>query len=151
MLSKSDQFWSIKRDSLFHVVQIEFIHDRESRHHSKKARQQRVLLWVVKACELQLHHHIYRRQSRRNVRRIVRQWSFNQQRNHEHMTRAIKTFERIKRATTYQIRREQKFVQVMHRDQTKNRVAQQLRDSRQAFSESDVKRSRSIFRIQRQN
>jgi hypothetical protein len=67
------------------------------------------------------------------------------------MTRAIKTFERIKRATTYQIRREQKFVQVMHRDQTKNRVAQQLRDSRQAFSESDVKRSRSIFRIQRQN
>jgi hypothetical protein len=59
--SKSDQFWSARRDSLFHVVQIESIHDRESRHHNKEARQQRVLLWAVRACELQLHHHIYRR------------------------------------------------------------------------------------------
>jgi hypothetical protein len=76
------------------------------------------------------------------------------------MTRAIKAFERAKRATTCQnvernefnqIRREQKFVQVMHRDQTESRIAQQFRDFRQAFFESEVKRSRSIFRIQRQN
>ncbi len=39
----------------------------------------------------------------------------------------------------------------MHRDQTKNRIAQQLRDFRQAFFEFDVKRFRSIFRIVRQN
>jgi hypothetical protein len=49
------------------------------------------------------------------------------------MTRAIKTSERAKRATTCQnverdkfnqVRREQKFVRVMHRDQIKNRIAQ---------------------------
>jgi hypothetical protein len=49
------------------------------------------------------------------------------------MTRAIKTFEKAKRATICQnveqeefnqVRREQKFVRVMHRDQTKNRIAQ---------------------------
>jgi hypothetical protein len=76
------------------------------------------------------------------------------------MTRAIKASERTKRATICQnvernefnqARREQKFVRVMHRDQTKSRIAQQFRDSRQTFSESDVKRSRSIYRIQRQN
>jgi hypothetical protein len=64
------------------------------------------------------------------------------------MTRAIKASERAKRATTCQnvernesnqICREQKFVRVMHRDQTKSRIAQQFRDSRQASSESDVK------------
>jgi hypothetical protein len=76
------------------------------------------------------------------------------------MTRAIKTSERAKRATICQnvernkfnqVRREQKFVQVMHCDQTESRVAQQFRDSRQAFLEFDVKRSCSIFRIQRQS
>jgi hypothetical protein len=76
------------------------------------------------------------------------------------MIRAIKTSEKAKRATIYQnvernefnqARREQEFVRVMHCDQTKSRIAQQFRDSRQAFSESDVKRSRSILRIQRQN
>ncbi len=76
------------------------------------------------------------------------------------MTRAIKTFEKAKRATTCQnvernefnqVRREQKFVRIMHRDQIKNRIAQQFCDSRQAFSESCVKRSRSILRIQRQS
>jgi hypothetical protein len=76
------------------------------------------------------------------------------------MTRAIKAFERTKRATTCQnvernkfnqVRREQKFVRIMHRDQTESRIAQQFRDSRQAFLEFDVKRSRSIFRIQRQS
>jgi hypothetical protein len=76
------------------------------------------------------------------------------------MTRAIKTSEKIKRATICQndernefnqIRREQKFVRVMHRDQTENRVAQQSRDLRQTFFEFDVKRFRSIFRISRQN
>ncbi len=39
----------------------------------------------------------------------------------------------------------------MHRDQTKDRIAQQYRDSRQAFFEFNVKRSRSIFRIQSQS
>ncbi len=39
----------------------------------------------------------------------------------------------------------------MHNDQTKDRIAQQFRDSRQALSEFDVKRSRSIFRISRQS
>jgi hypothetical protein len=62
------------------------------------------------------------------------------------VTRAIKTSEETKRATTCQnverkkfnqARREQKFVRVMHRDQTKNRIAQQFCDFRQAFSESD--------------
>jgi hypothetical protein len=72
MFFKFDQFWSVKRDSLSHVVQIESVHDRKSRLYNKKARQQRVLLWVVKTCELQFHHHIYRSQFRRNVRRIVR-------------------------------------------------------------------------------
>ncbi len=76
------------------------------------------------------------------------------------MTREIRASEKTKRATTCQnverndfnqIRREQKFVRVMHRDQIKNRIAQQFRDFRQAFFESDVKRSRSIFRISRQN
>jgi hypothetical protein len=76
------------------------------------------------------------------------------------MTRAIKAFERAKRATICQnvernefnqVRREQKFVRVMHRDQTKSRIAQQFRDSRQALLEFDVKRSRSTFRIQRQS
>jgi hypothetical protein len=76
------------------------------------------------------------------------------------MTRAIKTSEETKRATTYQndernkfnqTRLEQKFVRIVHRDQTKNRVAQQFRDFRQTFFEFDVKRSRSIFRISRQN
>ncbi len=165
---KSDQFWSVKRDSLFYVVQIEFVHDRRSRHYNKKARQQRVLLWAVKTCELQLHYHIYRRQSRRDIRRqvrrnarqIVRQWFFNQQRNSEHITRAIKASEKAKRVTTCQnvernefnqARRKQEFVRIMHRDQTKSRIAQQFRDSRQALSESDMKRSRSIFRIQRQS
>jgi hypothetical protein len=55
------------------------------------------------------------------------------------MTRAIRASEKAKRATICQndernefnqIRREQKFVRVMHRDQTKNRVAQQFRDLR---------------------
>jgi hypothetical protein len=64
------------------------------------------------------------------------------------MTRSIKTSERAKRATTCQnvernefnqICCEQKFVRVMHRDQTESRIAQQFRDFRQAFSESDVK------------
>jgi hypothetical protein len=36
MLFKFNQFWLIKRDSLSHVVQIEFVHDRRSRHHNKK-------------------------------------------------------------------------------------------------------------------
>ncbi len=76
------------------------------------------------------------------------------------MTRAARASERAKRATTCQnvgrnesnqARREQKFVRIMHRDQTESRVAQQSRDLRQAFSESCVKRSRSIFRIQRQS
>jgi hypothetical protein len=49
------------------------------------------------------------------------------------MIRVIKTSEKAKRATTCQnaernefnqIRREQKFVRIMHRDQTKNRIAQ---------------------------
>jgi hypothetical protein len=44
-----------------------------------------------------------------------------------------------------------KFLRVMHNDQTKDRIAQQFRDSRQALSEFDVKRSRSIFRISRQS
>jgi hypothetical protein len=39
----------------------------------------------------------------------------------------------------------------LHRDQTKNWIAQQLRNSWQAFSEFNVKRSRSIFYIQRQD
>jgi hypothetical protein len=39
----------------------------------------------------------------------------------------------------------------LHRDQTKSWIAQQSRDLRQAFSEFNVKRSRSIFRIQRQD
>jgi hypothetical protein len=48
------------------------------------------------------------------------------------MTRTIKAFEKAERATICQnveqnefnqARREQKFVRVMHRDQTKNRVA----------------------------
>jgi hypothetical protein len=76
------------------------------------------------------------------------------------MTRAIKASEKAKRATTCQnvernefnqVRRKQKFVRVMHRDQTESRIAQQFRDSRQALLESDVKRSRSISRIQRQS
>jgi hypothetical protein len=55
------------------------------------------------------------------------------------MTRAIKTSEKTKRETIYQndernefnqTRHEQKFVRVMHRDQTENRVAQQFRDFR---------------------
>jgi hypothetical protein len=83
----------------------------------------------VKACELQLHHHIYRRRSRRdvrqNVRRIARQRFLNQQRNSEHMTRATKAFEKAKRATICQndkrnefnqTRRKQKLVRVVHRD-----------------------------------
>jgi hypothetical protein len=76
------------------------------------------------------------------------------------MTRAIRTSERAKRATTCQndrrnefnqACREQKFARVMHRDQEKSRIAQQFRDFRQAFCESDVKRSRLIFRISRQS
>jgi hypothetical protein len=76
------------------------------------------------------------------------------------MTRAIKASERAKRATIYQnverdefnqVRREQELVRIMHCDQTKSRIAQQFRDFRQALFEFDVKRSRSIFRIQRQN
>jgi hypothetical protein len=76
------------------------------------------------------------------------------------MTRAIRASEKAKRATTYQnvernefnqVRREQKLVRVMHRDQTESRIAQQFRDFRQAFLEFDVKRSRSIFRTQRQS
>jgi hypothetical protein len=76
------------------------------------------------------------------------------------MTRAIKASEKIKCATTCQniernkfsqVRREQKFVRVMHRRQTESRIAQQCRDFRQALFESDVKRSRLIFRIQRQS
>jgi hypothetical protein len=39
----------------------------------------------------------------------------------------------------------------MHRDQIKSRIAQQFPDSRQTFFEFNVKRSRLIFRIQRQN
>jgi hypothetical protein len=47
MFFEFNQFWSIKRNSLFHVVQIEFVYDQRSRHHNKKARQQRVFfeLW----------------------------------------------------------------------------------------------------------
>ncbi len=91
----------------------------------------------MKACELQFHHHIYREQLRQDVRRMIRQRFLNQQRNFEHMTRVIKTSERTKRATTYQnvernefnqIRREQKFVRVMHRDQTESQIAQQFRN-----------------------
>jgi hypothetical protein len=50
---------------------------------------------------------------------------FQSTKNSEHMTRAIKTFDKTKRATIYQnverdelnqTRREQKFVRVMHRD-----------------------------------
>ncbi len=76
------------------------------------------------------------------------------------MTRAIRASEKAKRATTCQnvernefnqARREQKFVRVMHRDQTESRIAQQSRDFRQASLEFDVKRSRSILRIQRQS
>jgi hypothetical protein len=64
------------------------------------------------------------------------------------MTRSTKAFERAKRATICQnVERdefnqvccEQKFVRVMHRDQTENRIAQQSRDLRQTSSESDVK------------
>jgi hypothetical protein len=64
------------------------------------------------------------------------------------MTRSTKVSEKAKRATICQnVERnefnqvccEQKFVRVMHRDQTKSRIAQQLRDFRQASSEFDVK------------
>ncbi len=64
------------------------------------------------------------------------------------MTRSTRTSEKAKRATTCQnvernesnqICCEQKFVRVMHRNQTESRVAQQSRDLRQAFSEFDVK------------
>jgi hypothetical protein len=64
------------------------------------------------------------------------------------MTRSTKASEEAKRATTCQnvernesnqARCEQKFVRVMHRDQTKSRIAQQLRDLRQALFEYDVK------------
>jgi hypothetical protein len=70
----------------------------------------------VKACELQLHHHIYRRQSHRTVRQVK---FHDQQENAERMTRSIKTSERAKRATTRedveknefnQICREQRFL-----------------------------------------
>jgi hypothetical protein len=76
------------------------------------------------------------------------------------MTRAIRASEKAKRATTCQnvernefnqVRREQEFVRVMHCDQTKSRIAQQSRDFRQTLFESNVKRSRSILRTQRQN
>ncbi len=39
----------------------------------------------------------------------------------------------------------------MHRDKAKNRVTQQSRDFQQTFFKVNVKRFRSIFRIQRQN
>ncbi len=72
----------------------------------------------------------------------------------------IKTFEKIKRTSTRQnveknefnqTHCEQEFLRIVHRNQAKNRIAQQFRDSRQAFSEFNVKRFRSIFYIQRQN
>ncbi len=47
MFFKLDLSWSMKRNSLFHVVQIEFVHDRESKHHNKKARQQRVFFFEL--------------------------------------------------------------------------------------------------------
>jgi hypothetical protein len=76
------------------------------------------------------------------------------------MTRSIKTFEKAKRATTCQnvernefnqICCKQKSLRIVHRDKTESRIAQQFRDLRQAFFEFNVKRSHSIFRIQRQN
>ncbi len=39
----------------------------------------------------------------------------------------------------------------MHHNQTKNRVAQQFRDLRQALFEFNVKRSHRIFNLERQN
>jgi hypothetical protein len=38
MIFKFDQFWSIKRNSLFYVVQIEFVYDRKLKHYNKKTR-----------------------------------------------------------------------------------------------------------------
>ncbi len=52
VLFEFNQFWSVRRDSLLHVVQ-KFIHDWESRHHNKEARQQRVFflscesMWII--------------------------------------------------------------------------------------------------------
>ncbi len=59
------------------------------------------------------------------------------------MTCSMKTFERIKRASTYQnveknefdqVYCEQEFLRIVYRNQIKDRIAQQSRDLRQAFS-----------------
>ncbi len=72
------------------------------------------------------------------------------------MTCSIKVSEKSKRASTRQdveenesdqIHCRQEFLRIVHRNQVKSRVAQQLRDLRQAFLEFNMKRSRSIFRI----
>ncbi len=76
------------------------------------------------------------------------------------MTRSTKASEKAKRASinenveknkSYQIDRRQKSLRIVHHSQTKNRVAQQFRDSRQAFSESNMKRSRRILNLERQD
>ncbi len=76
------------------------------------------------------------------------------------MTCSIKASEKTKRASTRQnveknefdqTHYKQEFLRIVHRNQAKSRVAQQFRCSRQALSEFSMKRSRSIFRIQRQD
>jgi hypothetical protein len=76
------------------------------------------------------------------------------------VTCSIKASEEAKRASTRQdVEKDesdqthcrQEFLRIVHRNQAKNRIAQQLRDLRQALFEFNVKRSRSIFRIQRQD
>jgi hypothetical protein len=76
------------------------------------------------------------------------------------VTCLIKTFKKTKRASIYQnveenefdqIYCKQEFLRIVHRNQAKNRITQQFRDFRQASFEFNVKRSRSIFRIQRQD
>jgi hypothetical protein len=84
----------------------------------------------------------------------------DEQDNLEHLTRSIKTSEETKRASInenveknefYQIDRRQKFLRIVHHNQTKNRIVQQFRDSRQAFFEFNMKRSRRIFNLERQD
>jgi hypothetical protein len=76
------------------------------------------------------------------------------------MTRSIRASEEAKRATICQndernefnqVYCKQKFLRIVHRDKAESRIAQQFRDLRQAFSEFNVKRFRSIFRTQRQD
>ncbi len=61
------------------------------------------------------------------------------------------TCQNVERNESNQVCCEQEFLRIVYHDQAKDRIAQQFRDLRQAFSELNVKRSRSIFRFQRQN